>query len=271
MELQELYRMIGLEAGTVEKLEEIDGIEQAGPYWEGMMETGTAAQAYTDLERLLQPDPDCWKMLYCQLECARRVFDRYQEKHIPEAVFAGTMKCFARFIGECGKKNGRKFFDRGWWTYRQLSMNIFRLGELEYQFQEYEGEKAIGLHIPSDASLSAAAVDRSLEQAGTFFRTYYPDFKYRRYICRSWLLSPALRSLLPEQSHIRDFQDRFSIVQEDWEDMEYIEWLFQSPKGTGYQTLPAATSLQRNGKALLLAGGKIGSALGIMAGLEDEL
>ena len=78
-------------------------------------------------------------------------------------------------------------------------------------------------------------------------------------------------ALLPEQSHIRDFQDRFSIVQEDWEDMEYIEWLFQSPKGTGYQTLPAATSLQRNGKALLLAGGKIGSALGIMAGLEDEL
>ncbi|MCI9506705.1 MAG: DUF5596 domain-containing protein [Oscillospiraceae bacterium] len=32
-------------------------------------------------------------MLYCQLECARRVYDRYQEKHIPEAVFASTMKC----------------------------------------------------------------------------------------------------------------------------------------------------------------------------------
>ena len=86
MELQELYRMIGLEAGTVEKLEEIGGIEQAGPYWEGMMETGTAAQAYADLERFLQPDPDCWKMLYCQLECARRVFDRYHGHDIRKSI-----------------------------------------------------------------------------------------------------------------------------------------------------------------------------------------
>ena len=58
------------------------------------------------------------------------------------------------------------YFDRGWWAYRQTSMQIFRLGVLEYEFDRLEGESVIALHIPSDARLTAEAVDRSLEQAG---------------------------------------------------------------------------------------------------------
>lgn len=155
------------------------------------------------------------------------------------------------------------FFDRGWWTYRQISMSLFRIGALEYEFSEEEGEKAIALHIPSDADLSAEAVDRSMQEADTFFRTCYPDYAYDRYTCESWLLSPVLRQLLPEQSHIVSFQKRFTIKSVDREENEYIEWLFQVPVDTAYEQLPVRTSLQRKVRKLLLDGGTVGSAYGI--------
>lgn len=267
MELQELYSLIDLPAEMLQKLnrisEKID-LKQMDGYLEPLLDRKTAHQAYRQLRSLLEEDPDNMKMLYCQLECARRVFDRYQEKHIARTVYIDTMKCFTRFAEECKKKNGRMFFDRGWWTYRQISMEIFRIGELEYQLEEDRGEKAIGIHIPSDADLSKEAVDDSLRQAEVFFHTYYGDYAYEKYTCHSWLLSPVLRPLLPEQSNILSFQNRFDLIQEDQEDQEYIEWLFQVPADTDDKNLPEVTSLQKRVKELLLNGGSVGAAYGVM-------
>ena len=62
----------------------------------------------------------------------------------------------------------------------------------------------------------------------SFFRRYYPDYQYDKYICDSWLLSPVLQELLPRQSNIVRFQERFVITGRNEEEKEYIEWLFQS-------------------------------------------
>ena len=267
MELLELYDLIGLQPEMIKTLtsvsDQID-LDQIEPYLQELTDIETAPQAYRDLKDLFGADKDNMAMLYCQLECARRTYDRYQEKHIAKAVYADTMRCFTRFIEECRKKNGRMFFDRGWWTYRQISMNLFRIGELEYQFKEYDGESVIALHIPSDADLSEEAVDESMRQAAIFFQTYYEEYKYKMYTCNSWLMSPALRPLLQEESNILSFQKRFEIVREDREDQEYIEWLFQVPVDTDHRELPADSSLQKKVKELLLSGGAIGSAYGIM-------
>lgn len=267
MELQELYQMIRLQAEMAGRLrpvgEEID-MEEAEPYLVRMLDQETASEAYRELDALLTEDDGHMKMLYCQLECARRTWDRYRQKGIPEAVYTDTMKCFTRFLAECGKKNGCMFFDRGWWTYRQVSMSLFRIGTLEYEFERYEEEKVIAVHIPSDADLSKDAVDRSLEAAGSFFHTYYPEYGYDKYTCDSWLLSPVLRKALPGQSNIVSFQDRFTITQTDRKSEDYIEWLFRVPAGTAYSELPEDTSLQRRIKVLLLEGETVGSAYGIM-------
>lgn len=156
------------------------------------------------------------------------------------------------------------FFDRGWWTYRQVSMSLFRIGTLEFELDKSGKEKAVAVHIPSDADLSERAVDSSLEQAGSFFRRYYPDYQYDKYICDSWLLSPVLQELLPRQSNIVRFQERFVITGRNEEEKEYIEWLFQVPVNTAYRKLPESTALQRKAKELLLAGGNIGTAYGFM-------
>lgn len=267
MELQELYDLIDLQPEIIQKLElagETVDFGQIDSYLEQLMDKETSASAYKYLETFFGGDKDNIKMLYCQLECARRLFAKYQEKHIPKTIYVDTMKCFTRFIGECKKKNGRMFFDRGWWTYRQISMDIFRIGELEYQLQEKEGEPVIGIHIPSDADLSKEAVDVSLNQAEMFFQTYEGGYEYEKYICSSWLLSPALRPFLSEKSNILSFQKRFDIIRENKEDKEFIEWLFQVPIDTDYKDLPAATNLQKKVKELLLNGGAVGCAYGIM-------
>lgn len=264
---KELYDLICLQPEIIEKLEMIGGqvdMEQVEIYLNGMMDMDTAQQSYRDLKAFLEEDAGHLKMLYCQLECARRLFGQYQDRQIAKSIYIDTMKCFTRFIDECKEKNGRMFFDRGWWTYRQISMNILRIGALEYQFKEHEGEKVIALHIPSDADLSRVSVDASFEQSELFFRTYYEEYEYSKYTCNSWLMSPVLRPLLSRDSNILSFQNRFDIIKEEREDKEYIEWLFRVPTDMEYRDLPQKTSLQRKVRELLLRGGAVGSAFGIM-------
>lgn len=265
MRQNELYRLTDLQPEIVAKLEQAAGevdLSRVEEHLLGMMDIEAAPRAYECLKSLFQEDTDNILMLYCQLECACRIHDRYREKQIDDSIYIDTMKCFPRFIGECLKKNGRMFFDRGWWTYRQTSMKLFRIGSLEYEFQSMGQERVIAVHIPSDADLSCPAVDRSFEDAAAFFRSRYPDFTYRRYTCDSWLMAPALRALLPQDSNIISFQNHFTVTRENREDLGYLEWLFQSPGNTDFKSLPESTSLQKRAKESLLNGGFIGAAHG---------
>ena len=224
MQLHELYQKIDLPEEAARRAKEAGrtlDLAALEPFLAGMMAIETAESAYRALSGRLTGDADHWAMLLCQLECARRDADRYRALGAGMDVFAATMKCFTRFLRECAVRNGRMFFDRGWWTYRQLSMRIFRLGALEYELREEGGAPCAGIHIPSDADLSPAAVDDSLAQAAAFFAARMPDFAYDRYTCSSWLLSPALRPFLRSDSNILSFQNRFEILREHPEDRAF--------------------------------------------------
>ncbi|MCI8830097.1 MAG: DUF5596 domain-containing protein [Lachnospiraceae bacterium] len=266
MTLQELYFRIELPCEAVAKLQEIEkglDIRSLEALLDGLGDYRRAAEAYEKLKESLLEDEGQWKMLYCQLECARRSWKRYEEMRIEEKIFGDTMKCFSRFLDECRRKNGILFFDRGWWTYRQISMRLFRLGTLEYELSLWEGKPAVAVHIPSDADLSEACVNASFSQAENFFRTFFRKFDYEIYCCNSWLLSPVLSTMLSEDSKIRGFQKQFSIVEENQEDNSFMEWLFQTFRDTDIRELPEKTSLQKAVKNRLLSGEKIGSGRGI--------
>ncbi len=139
MTKEKLYKLIQLQPEIVKKLEVIGSqidFDKIDHDLNQILDSDSAKQAYDCLELMLKGDTDHLKMLYCQLECACRIYERYVKKNIPETIYIDTMKCFTRFIEECKKKTGRMFFDRGWWTYRQISMNLFRIGALEYQFKK---------------------------------------------------------------------------------------------------------------------------------------
>ena len=263
----ELYALLEIPAVVVAKLDPMGTVlpmEELEPYLDGMMAGETAAATYEELKAFLQADEGCFKMLWCQLECARRCHERYRACGIPEPVFVDTMKCFQRFLHECEKRTGEMYFDRGWWTYRQISMRLFRVGQLEYELCSAGAEKTVSVHIPSDAVFTPANVDESLEQAKHFIERYFPDYRDAKRVCSSWLLSPQLGELLPEQSNIRGFQRRFQILEEYPDDRDFLEWLFQASKDAEVSDLPEATRLQRAAKKLLLSGKTIGAAYGIM-------
>ena len=90
MDLYELYDLIDLQTEMIQKLklvgEKID-LKQIDFYLKQLMDRETAVESYRHLKTLLEEDKDNMKMLYCQLECARRVFDQYQKKHIKDTIY----------------------------------------------------------------------------------------------------------------------------------------------------------------------------------------
>jgi len=233
---------------------------------------------------VLAPDDRNVKMLTYMLHCALVAHDEYEQLGITDDIFVATMRCFTRFIGECFVKTGVYAFDRAWWTGRQVLMKLFRIGELEYEMTSWNEEPVISIHIPSDSDVSRDRCVESIRRAKDFFARYYPEYSGCKYICDSWLLSPELKKLLPETSRIIGFQDMFDIVELKPDSESFIEWVYKmdsfefvqqedesgktklvyQKKKIDFDRLPENTSLQRNIKAHIKAGGKIGDAFGIL-------
>ena len=211
----------------------------------------------------VSPDPDGWKMLYFMLQAVRSSHEKYSRRGITDEVFTATMCCFSRFVSEYKKIYGRYGFDRDFWTGRQLSLKLFRLGELEYEETAENGNKAVSIHIPSDAVISKENCRHSIETAYAFFKEQDEEYADTPYYCESWLLSPALKKLLPDTSKIIQFQNLFAIQETDEDSMEYMYWIFQSD-GKNPDALPEHTTLQRRAKQYLLDGRKIGNGKGVL-------
>lgn len=107
----------------------------------------TAPDAYQACKALCNPEERGLDLLSLMLRAALMAYDNYQRQGIGDGIFLATMGCFSRFVGEHLASFGTAGFDRGWWTYRQLSMRLFRTGELEYEF--CPDEQTIHLHVLS--------------------------------------------------------------------------------------------------------------------------
>ncbi|SHO49168.1 acyltransferase domain-containing protein [Anaerocolumna xylanovorans] len=214
-----------------------------------------------ELRKVFGEDKNNYKMLTCMLVMGLDTYKKYKEKGISDKVFYDTFACFSRFVKEHMASYGSYGFDREWWTPRQLSMEEFRLGELEFEVEKWEGEDVISVHIPSDASITRENCVASYTWSKEFFKEYYPGFAYKYYICDSWMLSPGLKDVLPADSRILSFQKDFTITEWDKENPSYLEWVYKNSNLT-LEELPENTSLQRNIKKHLKEGGKIGTAFG---------
>jgi len=234
-------------------------------YVQGLTQADAAADTYEKLTKAFEEDEAKIKELACFLLAACRTYENYKEKGISEKIFFDTMKCFPRYTEETKVMKGYYEFDRGFWTYRQSSMLLFRLGQLEFEMRkDEEGQKVMGVHIPSDAVLTDANVDESLKMAEEFFAKHYPDYADVEYSCYSWLMAPKLKELLDEDSNIVHFQNRFHVHTEDREPLSVLEWVFKVKPDTAFADLPEKTSLQRKIKALLLQGDNVGIGIGTL-------
>ena len=139
---------------------------------------------------------------------------------------------------------------------------LFRIGTLEYELCAEEGIRVISLHIPSDADLSPAALRNSIRSAKEILERTFPDWADLPWYCHSWLLSPDLKTLLPETSKILYFQSLFHLESDD-DEGEFKLWAY-GREDIPNEELPEQTTLQRNLKSFLLAGNRFHSGKGTL-------
>ena len=183
--------------------------------------------ARSDLENILGEDPRGIKILTIMLNCGAQVYSKYKELGITDKIYTDTMKCFTRFINEYKEIHGYYGFDMDWWAVRQISLQLFRIGDLEYELAQEDNKKKIDLHIPSDAIFTNEECDKSLDMSKEFIESIFPDYSDCEYTCYSWLLSPVLKDLLSNDSNIVNFQERFNIISYKEDSEEYYKYVYK--------------------------------------------
>ena len=227
-----------------------------------------AADAYAALKEIVGEEMPGAKMLCCYLRAALITYENYRARGIDDEIYVETMKCFPRFVGECLARRDAIGFDRAFWSYRQLSFTLVRIGTLEYEWRLRKGEKIISIHIPSDADLSCEALSASYAAARKFLREKVPEYAEAPITCESWLLYEGLADLLRPDSGILRFQRCFDMKHQNPPHNGCLHFIFQHQDCTDFASLPERTSLQRNVKKLLLSGGGISSGYGV---LKEEI
>ena len=221
------------------------------------------AEAAEELKTRIGEDPGALRLLWEELRIARLQWPAWLQKGLPESVWQDTMRFATRYLNDGLKAYGHYCFTAGWWFPRQLAMELFRLGSLEFELVPHAEGRRVYLHIPTDASLSPEAVDDSLARYRAFAAEFFPEWTEAPMYCDSWLLSPVLEELLPASSRILAFQHRFRILTVNRDNMGAVSWVFPGHREPS-EGLPEDTGLQKRMKAFLLQGGKPGWAEGIM-------
>ena len=237
------------------------------PRTEKLLREETWAEGLKEVKQELGEDPLGIRMLTAQLRCALQAWETYEKLGLSREIYVDTMAAFSRFVREHRDSFGCYGFDRGFWTVRQVSCRLFRVGELEYELHEVEGRPFVSLHVPSDVHFGPEGLRQSWERAKQELLPRFPEYADAPMGCDpTWLLSPELKDMLPERSNILAFQKSFHVEIQEAEMEELLQWVFKNPN-LPYEKLPEDTSLQRKLKSFLLAGNTFRFGSGLM--VED--
>ena len=272
MTTQELFQLIALPAPVREQFErwEAEGVSVMTPDLESRLLCREKwAEAWQDLTALLGEDPGHLRALLEELTVAARQYPKWVQAGIPLEIYRDTMAFATRYLKDGLAAYGEYCFTAGWWFPRQLALELFRLGSLEFELFPHEEGKRIYIHIPTNASLAPESIDDSLKRLRAFLADFYPEWADAPVYCDSWLMTPVLKELLPPASRILGFQRRFRLLSVNRESMGAVDWVYPGHKGIS-EDLPEETTLQKKMKPFLLAGGKPGWAEGILVTESEE-
>lgn len=245
--------------------------KKAEPFFDLLFDVKTGGQAVENFNKLFEGNEKAkFLWLTISLVACLNTKDNYKAMGISDKIFYDTMGCFSRFVKEHKESYLVYGYDRQFWSYRQLSQTLYRIGELEFELLTREnddfinediglkkGDNIISVHIPSDAKINKENCKKSYKMAVEFFNKFYPNFNYQFFWCKTWLLSPYLKDILPQTSNILQFQSDYTVINIDKESESYKLWVFKNSNLT-VENFPEDTSLQRNIKKHILNGGVIG-------------
>lgn len=261
--MEELCRRIGMPEEVTEILLQLHRNPNFQPDLTPLTREETWESGLVDLQKTLGDDPHGFGILYCMLRCALKVKGQYHKIGLSDKIYYDTMACFSRFVREHKESYGCYGFDRDFWTVRQISCRLFRIGQLEYELVNRAGERCVSLHIPTDVDFQLPLLRESWLLAQEVLFRVFPEYRGAPFVCHSWLLSPDLELLLPPMSNILAFQRSFHILPLEKPCTGVIQWVFRNPK-LSPADYPENTTLQRRLKAFLQEGNLFHDAKGIL-------
>ena len=199
---------------------------------------------------------------------------RYAEAGLSEALFYDNAEDLTYKLRECWN------FSRIWgnsalhWYRKFFAMTCIKLGRLQYDVSTWEepvdvppiqkGDTVFKIHIPSSGPLTPACVEESFRIAKKHFREQgILKTEYFPVMCASWLVYPPHHDVFPEGSNLRKFQEMFTVTSQMERNRDFVR-VFKQEYTDDFDSLPEDTTLQRNFKKFLKAGGKMGLGRGIL-------
>ena len=165
-------------------------------------------------------------------------YDEYRSKGLPNKIIFDTFRDVslrAKLYFEDKGKVGLSKDDVIWFRHI-MNIAIFKIGALQFQpfemiyldeatigeaymvFSEKQkcllpnGSPVINCHIQKGANLDLLFVEDSLASAVSVFSMAFPETSFRAFLCYSWLLFPPMTELLPQDSKIKQFANKFTII-----------------------------------------------------------
>lgn len=272
MELKELTERIRLPKEAAEAVLEFKMSDDEYREWKELF--------YQDMKKFLtkwkeRPDRLPWALAF-YLRLSAQVYEKYQEKGISDEIFDWTFYDITIWCKECFRKYGIYGLEEVWWLALSVKMKLFRLRRLQFEPIQLKedmvgrqrtipaGTEVLNVHIPEGEPLDYHACIESLRMAEEFF-----GGKKQIFVCDSWLLSPNLKEVLPENSNILRFQRMFEVTKVHYAFPQAEQRIFGDilEDKTSY---PEDTSLRRNAKAYILSGKDLGIGIGFIEEKEYE-
>lgn len=163
------------------------------------------------------------------------------------------------------------------WGSLFIKGNLIQIGRLQYEIDDHnfdkldkyckEKYKCIFMHIPRGKDLKGKDVNDSINNADNYIKKYYPELKTEKlvYYTQSWLLSPEVKAILPNDSNIVKFQNKFNIVKYEENIIDFLDFVFNEPlENVNYNNLQETTTLQRGLKQMIIDKKSLHLGLGIL-------
>ena len=199
---------------------------------------------------------------------------RYAEKGIDEKILLDTLSDIEHWLDIWTDLKGELYLGEIAWLKRHLSMQLFRLGRLQFLMsecpQDYpahglkKGDPVIAVHVPGGAPLTVEACEESFAIAREFFAKYYPEFEYRYFTFCSWLLDENLKNFLKEDSNILRFQKMFVTVKSK-PDNSILRYVFKwNTNARNLKYAPVMSSFAGSVKEAFMTGTQFCKTLGVI-------
>lgn len=201
------------------------------------------------------------------LELAVDCEQEYLKQGISSQIYIDTFRDIAIWNENCKREFMEWGIDEICWLRFHICMEVFRLGRLAFQeirlmediemFHLKQGESVIEVHVAQGEPLDIEECKASFLAAMQFYHKQHAFFWGE-----SWLLHPALKSMVPKDSNLSLFQDLFTVYDMD-ETSRQGEMRIFGFVSEDIEVYPEHTSLQRNLKTYLREHGSFGMGKGI--------